>query len=212
MKLLYLIPFLSVLLYACNHKKQPVSTRDSSLNAKPKHITPAAYKQPEDSTTVADTIPDTTQKLLRYSCRHVFSDPAEKDSLVLTLYGKHIENANFVFEIWNSRGKKLFRQVFNSYDMLIDLSDEPVARKQDSVKSYAARFFDQSNFHTPAIDTSEKFDDDYSNPIESDRKDWKQVKADKSAVGFTYNYGYEGTTAIAWSKSAKKVVEIFYSD
>jgi hypothetical protein len=212
MKPFYLIVVSVILTSSCGHKKQAVALQDTSSAVRKKLEIPAANKPAADTNSAADTIVDTTQKLLQYSCRNVFSDPAAKDSLVLTLYGKHIENGNFVFEIWNIKGKRLFRQVFNSYDMLIDLDGESTATKQDSVKKYAAHFFDPSNFQTPAIDANEKFDDDFSSADESDRKVWKQIKADNSSVGFLYSYGYEGTSAIAWSKTAKKVIEVFYSD
>jgi len=212
MKPFYLVICIAILTSSCSHKKKAESLRDSLTTAKKKPDTRTSEKLSTDTTRKADTIVDTTQKLLQYSCRNVFSDPATKDSLVLTLYGKHIEDANFVFEIWNARGQQLFRQVFNSYDMLIDLSEESTINKQDSIKKYAAVFFDPSNFHSPALDANEKFDDDFSNADESDRKVWEQIKADNSSVSFLYNYGYEGTSAIAWSKTAKKVIEIFYSD
>src|ERR1700679_140566 len=114
MRPFYLIAVIVTLTSSCSHKKRAVSLRDSSLSVRKKPDIPVANKPAAEKTSAADTIVDTTKKLLQYSCRNVFSDPAEKDSLVLALYGKHIENANFVFEIWNVKGKRLFRQVFNS--------------------------------------------------------------------------------------------------
>ena len=68
-------------------------------------------------------------------------------------------------------------------------------------------FFDEKNFSKPAIGPTDKYDED-----DNDIKTWKDIKSDKSAIGFTYSIYYESTLGIAWSKRKNEVVTYFHFD
>lgn len=146
--------------------------------------------------------------LLSKVCIHPFSDPVKPDKFMLSIKGRSLINGKGTIRIINFSGKEIFKKTFISEDLLGDLANDLTPhQKIDTIKSRVKHFFDESNFVKPAIDPTEKFDED-----QTDIKTWKDIKSDRSAIGFIYSMYYESTFGIAWSKKNHKVVQFFYSD
>ncbi len=117
-------------------------------------------------------------------------------------------NGNVIIRIINFNGKEIFKKTCVTEDLLGDLASELKPRQKiDTIKVRAKHFFDESNFVKPAISSTEKYDEE-----QTDLKTWKDIKSDRSAIGFIYSMYYENTFGIAWSKRNHKVVQYWFSD
>jgi len=156
---------------------------------------------------------DTTKQLLNYTSWHNFSDTSEKDNFNITLYGQSMIAGTVVFKIINGEQNRIYQEIFPASDLLGDEIDElSLSQQQDTIKVRMAHFFDNENFDSPAIDKSDKAEDNFYDPDKSQKADWEDVKSDAKSVGFIYSRRYESTFGIAYSKKKKKVVRIFESD
>jgi hypothetical protein len=206
MKSSYLITIVAVLLSSCSHKKS-ISQRFDTVKIK-QQVRAVQIKE--------DTLPltvDTSKRLLNYNFTHIFSDPSNKDSFNISLFGKSIIAGVIVFEIDDFKHKKLFKDTFPATDLLGDQANIlNAAQQKDTIKARMTQFLDNKNFESPAIGDKETVEEAFEEPDKSDIANWKAVKKDPQSVRFIYGHGYEGVYGIAFSKKKKKVVTIFYSD
>jgi hypothetical protein len=193
---------------ACGNNKPAAVKSDTTAVM---HVSPAPARVID--TTTNTYVLDTVHRLLNYTAARFFSDTVEKDKFNITLYGKGILTGTVVFEITGHDGRQLNKEVFTATDLLGDMEDVlNTKQKIDTIKARMAHFFDENRFVSPAIGNNHTPENDYIEADESEKADWNEIKAIPSSVGFFYNYGYEGTYGIAYSKKKKKAVYIFESD
>ena len=91
--------------------------------------------------------------------------------------------------------------------MLLDygIKDDPTSSEtEDYIKNRIDNFFNEDNFHQPAISKNDSYEEDYS------KKDiWDDISSDETSVGFYYLIGEENGRHVAYSKKLKKVVVYF---
>lgn len=142
---------------------------------------------------------------------HAFSDSVKLDTFKLTVMGSSVMQSKTTFEIISFDGKTIHSDTFDTkllVNYAINLGSEAGLPTADDEMKYIERrlkfFFHPENFHQPAIDTIETFD-------EADNTEyWHEIKADRKAVSFTYLVGEENSISIAYSKRLKKAV-IFWN-
>ncbi|NOS93263.1 MAG: hypothetical protein HOP30_15190 [Cyclobacteriaceae bacterium] len=159
----------------------------------------------KSNTNLSITVVDSTAVLYSNHLAHEFSDHLEKDSFKISITGKTILTGQVKFEIKSANGEILLNETFPSYYLLGDSEyvERTDQQKEEWIKKRVDEFFNEDNFHQPAI-TNPKFDEDYSN------KDiWEEIAVDKTAIGFFYLVGEEDGRQIAYSKKQKKVVMYF---
>lgn len=207
MKPVYLITLFWLCFLSCHHKPTPSNKQDTIIS---KQEQTKIAKIGVDKVSI---IPDTTRKLLSYNTTHLFSDRLEKDNFDITLYGGNITEGVIVFKIYNNKNQQLFKDTFPAEDLLGDEAELlNIKQQKDTITTRMAKFLNDENFISPAIGSTEKFDEDFENPDPIDKINWNAVKADNTSVRFTYSHGYESTYGIAYSKIKRKVVNIFYGD
>jgi hypothetical protein len=208
LKLIYPVILASILVSSCNHSRS-IKNNKGSIASKQLH-------KPVLIVAKKDSLPlklDTTRQLLTYRCAHFFSDPIQKDSFSITLFGNSIDSAIGVFKIIAYNHKEIYREKFDASDLLGDEYDELNGEQQkDTIRLRMAHLLDTSNFYTPAIDRKEKIENSFDEPDSSDKRNWHNVRSDPTAVGFMYSMGYESVYVIAYSKRKRKVVLIGYDD
>jgi hypothetical protein len=203
MKPVYFIAIFSLYFLSCTHK-QKTSNKQDTIGTKQQHA--SIFKIDEDTISV---VPDTTKISLSYNTVHFFSDIAKKDNFSITLYSKNIIGGVVVFKISNHKNQQIFEDTFPASDLLGDQADVlDIKQQKDTITTRMAEFLNEKNFTSPAIDNTEKFEDLDS----TDKNSWETIKADHTSIGFIYSHGYESTYGIAYSKSKRKVISIFYSD
>jgi hypothetical protein len=137
---------------------------------------------------------------------HNFSSRIEKDTFILKLTGQNIIDGMITFEIVQSSSKIIYKSEFKAVELIgYDYSEEKRFSKKEYILKRMNEFFNETNFTYPAISKNEKYDSDYS-----DKKNWEEIKADSSAIGFTFLLGEENSKSIAYSKKIKKVIEYFH--
>ncbi len=142
--------------------------------------------------------------LLAYSTEHYFSNSKTKDLFKLTLTGDSILSGRIVFEIFTKNKNKIFVDSFSGYDMVDDMKDPKftLKQKEDTIKKAISLFFNDVNFMRPAAtDADTVFMEEFG-----EGESYEDIKADTSAVGFSYAFGVENLYYIAYSKKEKKVV------
>ncbi|MBK0404968.1 hypothetical protein I5M27_18430 [Adhaeribacter sp. BT258] len=142
--------------------------------------------------------------LLNNSKRHNFSNNQSPDIFRLILKGKDLVNAEATFSITNSFGREIFKETFPASDLIgyeITVENPSIIKKEEVIKKRANEFFIEKNFLNPAISPKEEFDEDYA-----EETIWKDIKMDRTAIGFFYLLGEEGLSWIAYSKKTGKVV------
>jgi hypothetical protein len=148
------------------------------------------------------------QILIAKAYTHPFSDPTKQDVFNISLVGKSLLKGTVTFKIVDFMGRQIFIEKYPSEDFLTGETDLRSPKQlANKLKAQIDHFFDAKNFALPAISLADRYDSDYS-----DKKTWEDIKAERTATGFTYSHGYEGTYSIAWSKKQKKVVVYFSID
>jgi hypothetical protein len=129
-----------------------------------------------------------------------------KDTFKIKITGQSITDGTFEFEIITNNGIVIHHETYPSYYLIgYGLENNATeADKAEFIKKRIVKFFEEENFHTPAISKDEKFDEDYS-----DKEFWEDIKSDSTAVSFGYLIGEESNGQIAYSKRLKKVITIF---
>lgn len=138
---------------------------------------------------------------------HHFSSATDKDSFKIVVTGKSLKSAHFRFQITTNDGRVILDESYET-TMLLDygLKDKPTdSETEEYIKARIDKFFNEGNFHQPAIASNDSFDADYS------RKEiWDDIIADQTAVGFYYLIGEEDGRHIAYSKKFGEVV-LYYN-
>ncbi|TWJ04574.1 hypothetical protein JN11_00286 [Mucilaginibacter frigoritolerans] len=152
---------------------------------------------------------DTTKILMSRTYLHVFSDPMKPDTFKISLIGSSINKAKFLFEIVSVNNGKVYSEKDDASDLLGDLDDMTVKQNEDTIRVRFDNFLSADVFFKPALDKPK------ATAIDTDYVDLKtqiDISSDSTAVGFSYNMGYESNFEIAYSKSQKKTVICFASD
>ncbi len=141
-----------------------------------------------------------------------FSDTKRLDKFTLkqAAYTNFVDD-DFIFSIISHNGKELYKATFKGAD-LIDFGINDYAEngqvsielKQKYIAKRVLTFFEDKNFMNPAIKPEETLEPSYS-----DEKIWKDIKANKNAIGFYYLLGASDGRSIAYSKSKQKAVVYF---
>jgi hypothetical protein len=139
--------------------------------------------------------------------RHEFSSPVAKDTFKLFVTGQSINDGQVKFQIVSKDSVLILSDTFPTTAFLDNaLKDNATNQeKEEHIKNRIGKFFNQDNFHQPAIDSKDTFDEDYSN-----RDIWDDIISDQTAIGFYYLIGEEDGRHIAYSKSLRKVL-LYYS-
>jgi hypothetical protein len=138
--------------------------------------------------------------------QYAFSDPATKDTFIVTLEGDSVQTANVTFEIRSSKGELLYQEKFDAIDLInYDLPENADPAAWDKfILNRIDTFFEEENFATPAIHSGMEFDAYYAN-----KTAWDDIKSDSNSIGFYYLLGKEDGRWIAYSKALQKVVMYF---
>jgi hypothetical protein len=140
--------------------------------------------------------------------RHIFSSTGKKDTFKLKMTGDNILSSQIEFQIISFSGVQIFKQIFPSTYLigygLSDINNPSDSDKENFILKRFSAFFDQSNFHNPAISKDVIFDADYYNPQYFDI-----IKNQDNCISFIYLLGEEDTSAIAYLRHAKKVVKFW---
>ena len=78
-------------------------------------------------------------------------------------------------------------------------------KERKYIKDKLDKFFNEDNFHQPAIAANDSFDEDYTK-----KEIWDDIISDRTAIGFYYLIGEEDGRHIAYSKKLGKVV-LYYN-
>ena len=138
---------------------------------------------------------------------HTFSSPDHEDIFQLILNGRDTLGGTIYFQIISHGGGILYREKFNSIDLigygLMETDEHKVSRKEqcDYIIKRMNSFFDKQNFKIPAISDSDSYDGSFTS-----KEIWREIKSSTSAVGFYYLIGEENNRQIVYSKKSKKVV------
>jgi hypothetical protein len=148
------------------------------------------------------------QAVLKVEKRHIFSNAGKEDIFSLKLIGKDTLNGEVDFQIISYNGNVIYHDNFDATSLIgMDMADNDVPKptRKDSCNYIITRmhhYFDEKNFITPAILSSEEYDKEYL----STKEIWREVISDKSSIGFYYLVGEENNRQIVYSKKTKKVV------
>lgn len=147
------------------------------------------------------------------TAKHPFSSHAQSDSFVLTLTGRSVLKGNITFHIYKNN-TIVFTDTFPASDLLGDMYDAIPTDKQraDTIIGRMKRFFDSENFIQPAIKITRNGPADPEDIPTEFKPILAEIRSDRSAIGFVYSHGYEGTYAITWSKKKAKALYYFESD
>ncbi|MCS3735648.1 hypothetical protein [Mucilaginibacter dorajii] len=242
MKPIYLIALLALFSAACTNKAKSSHKNVSGHDTSVKKAEMVLLNKPTLKIKPDTLIIDTTKKLLSYSANELFSDTVFKDHFSIALYGESISKGGIIIAIelfsdtvfkdhfsialygesiskggiiiaiHDHNNKQIYKEESWSTDLLGDSELSNNKQIEDSIKVRMAHFFDKSNFFKPAIAKDEKIEDSFDDPDATDKQNWADIKADPTAISFSYNIGYETTLGIAFSKKTNKMVTIFAQD
>lgn len=144
--------------------------------------------------------------LYKSEALHYFSSTVEKDTFKIIVTGQSIKDGQFKFQIITKAGQLILDESYET-TMLLDygLKDKPNDNEiEEYIKARIDKFFNEDNFHQPAISKTDTFDKDYS-----EKEIWDDIIADQTSIGFYYLIGEEAGQQIAFSKKLGKVVSYF---
>jgi hypothetical protein len=138
---------------------------------------------------------------------HNFSSSLEKDTFKIYATGPSIIDGQIKFQIISNEGLVILDEVFPPTSFLdYGLKENPTdSDKEEYLKGRIEKFFNEDNFHQPAISAESAFDEDYTK-----REIWDDIISDQTAIGFYYLIGDEDGRHIAFSKKLKRVV-VYYN-
>jgi hypothetical protein len=138
---------------------------------------------------------------------HYFSSTTDKDSFKIIITGQSIKDGQFRFQITTNGGQVILDESHETTMLLgHGLKANPTDNEtEEYIKTRIDNFFNEDNFHQPAIGANDKFDEDYS-----EKEIWNDIIADQTSVGFYYQIGEEDGRHIAFSKKLGKVV-LYYN-
>jgi hypothetical protein len=205
MKPLYLILVTSLIIASCGHKKPLTKTIDTAKVVKVTLMPPPPLHEVEIPPPI-----DTNHKLSTYSAQRYFSDTVAKDKFIISLYGTNAQNGTFVLKIFNPANKLIYENICEVSDFILNYEQLKPKQQTDTVASIMKHFFDDDNFHQPALRENEKMDDDLANHSEAVRADWNEIKTDNKAISFRYRSDYKTVSSIAFSKKQQRVITVFF--
>ena len=138
---------------------------------------------------------------------HNFSSPTDKDSFNIYITGQSIKDGLIKFQIIKNDGLIILDETFPTHEFLdYGLKDNATDKeKEEYIKGKIDKFFNEDNFHQPAIAANDTFDEDYTK-----KEIWDDIISDQTAIGFYYKIGEEDMRFIAYSKRQMKIV-IYYN-
>lgn len=138
---------------------------------------------------------------------HPFSSADKPDTFQIAIRGESIITGQVYFQITNPAGQRIYAVDFPATYLLdYGFSESITPQKEEQyIKQRIDAYFKPANFSQPAIPAGNSFEADYS-----DKSIWQAIKADPSAIGFSYLIGKEDGRQIAYSKTLKKVV-LYYN-
>lgn len=169
----------------------------------------------ERSIDKSDSIKKEEALIFKNEIQHKFSDDTNPDNFSLTLTGDSIISGKIFFQISNKKNNILYRDSFAASDLLYDPYETipTVKMREDTILTRFKRFFRNNNFIKPSNSIGKSFGVTNSEELnQSEPEVWNEITSDSTSVGFLYSYGYEGSTAIAYSKRQKKIVVYFTCD
>lgn len=138
--------------------------------------------------------------------KHLFSDPNTPDVFKLSIRGDSLLKGTCTFEIITAAGKSIYHEEFKAQmllnSLLADDNKWTPQQQEEYIRKRVKEFFLEKQFKKPAIDKSDKFDQDLNRDI----KVFNALKADHAAIGFSYLFDYEYSRDIAYVKELGKVV------
>ncbi len=142
--------------------------------------------------------------LIEQRVSHDFSQVGKKDEFFICIRGKSITEGQVIFTIISHDKEIILKEEFPSY-LLMDYGFMGDLESEKDREKYITKriieFFEEKNFHSPAIKQDETFNEDLSN-----KEIWNDIQSDRTAIGFSYLIGEEDGRKIAYSKKTKKVV------
>jgi len=144
--------------------------------------------------------------LYKNEALHYFSSTVDKDTFKIIITGQSIKDGQFKFQIIQKDGQLILDESYET-TMLLDygLKDKPTDKEiEEYIKTRIDKFFNEDNFHQPAISKTDSFDEDYS-----EKEIWDDIIADQTSIGFYYLIGEEAGQQIAFSKKLRKVVSYY---
>jgi hypothetical protein len=145
--------------------------------------------------------------LYKSEALHYFSSATDKDSFKIIATGQSIKDGKFKFQIITKDGRAILDENYETTMLLnYGLKSNPTDNEiEEYIKTRIDNFFNDDNFHQPAIVANDKFDEDYTK-----REIWDDIVSDQRSVGFYYLIGEEDGRYIAFSKKLGKVV-LYYN-
>lgn len=136
-----------------------------------------------------------------------FSSPEKFDTFILVGTGNDTLSSPMVFLIISSNGDTLWRDSFQSMDLigygLISTERNNITDEQK--RAYIAHrirtFFDDREYFHPAI-----AENDTNASFSPDESVWEAIRNDSASVGFHYLIGEENNRNIAFCTSLRRVV------
>lgn len=161
--------------------------------------------------TVSATAHRPSAPLLTRKRWHTFSSPDTRDLFSIKLEGSTLIASTAVFTITSARGIVLHRETFSAVSLIgyqLDANEINSRPEQaDSIiRQRVQTFFADAQFHQPAIASTDTFDSDLSLINEST---WLKLRADQTAIGFSYLVGEEDNRSIAYDKKRRRIVVYF---
>lgn len=172
-----------------------------------KHDTQTIDNNPEGQKPEEQKTVDKESILYRKDILHHFSSTVDKDSFKIFLTGKSIQDGQIKFQIIKKDGLKILDETF-SVTAFLDYGLKENANnkeREEYIKDKLDKFFNEDNFHQPAIAANDSFDEDYTK-----KEIWDDIISDRTAIGFYYLIGEEDGRHIAYSKKLGKVV-LYYN-
>ncbi|MGV3609837.1 MAG: hypothetical protein ACO1N0_02740 [Fluviicola sp.] len=147
--------------------------------------------------------------LIENKVLHAFSDPSKKDEFRIVITGKSLLKGKVLFTITSAAGKNLLKEEFDANYLLNYGFQGDIDSQKDTDAFITKRirdFFSKESFFVPAIKENDVFEDQ---SYYIDEETWKEIKANKKAIGFHYLVGEEDGRYIAFSKKKGKVVMVY---
>lgn len=138
---------------------------------------------------------------------HQFSSTLEKDTFKIVVTGESLKDGQFKFQIIKKNGQLILDESYET-TLLLDygLKVNPTEKEMEQhIKTRIDNFFNEDNFHSPAISKTDTFDENYG-----EREIWDDISSDQTAIGFHYLIGEEDGRQIAFSKKSGKVVLYYH--
>lgn len=205
MKPLYLILITTLIIASCGRKKPLTKAIDTAKVVKVTLMPPPPLHE-----YVIPPRVDTSHLLSNNTTQRFFSDTVVKDNFSIAFYGANVRHGTFVLKILNPAKGLIHQSICDVSDYILNYETLKPKQQADTVNSIIKHFFDDDNFHQPALRKNEKLADDPENYNETMRSIWNEFKADSKAISFRYRSDYKTISCIAFSKKQQGVITVFF--